>query len=41
VNLTAHNLDVVLGGNLREFTDALAAEEKRELLAAQTADAAS
>jgi peptide chain release factor 1 len=41
VNLTAHNLDEVLGGNLREFTDALAAEEKRELLAAQTADAAS
>ena len=41
VNLTAHNLDEVLGGDLREFTDALAAEEKRELLAAQTADAAS
>ena len=41
VNLTAHNLDQVLGGDLREFTDALAAEEKRELLAAQTADAAS
>jgi peptide chain release factor 1 len=41
VNLTAHNLDEVLGGNLREFSDALAAEEKRELLAAQTADAAS
>jgi peptide chain release factor 1 len=40
-NLTAHNLDAVLGGDLREFTDALAAEEKRELLAAQTADAAS
>jgi peptide chain release factor 1 len=41
VNLTAHNLDEVLGGGLREFTDALAAEERRELLAAQTADAAS
>ena len=41
VNRTAHNLDEVLGGDLREFTDALAAEEKRELLAAQTADAAS
>jgi peptide chain release factor 1 len=41
VNVTAHNLDEVLGGNLREFTDALAGEEKRELLAAQTADAAS
>ena len=38
VNLTAHNLDEVLGGDLREFTDALAAEEKRELLAAQTAE---
>jgi peptide chain release factor 1 len=41
VNLTAHNLDEVLAGNLREFTDALAAEEKRELLAAQTAEAES
>src|ERR671923_553623 len=36
IKLTAHNLDEVLGGNLREFTDALAAEEKRALLAAQT-----
>jgi peptide chain release factor 1 len=41
VNITAHNLDQVLGGDLREFTDALAAEEKRELLAAQAAEAAS
>jgi peptide chain release factor 1 len=41
INLTAHNLDEVLGGGLRGFTDALAAEEKRELLAAQTADASS
>jgi peptide chain release factor 1 len=41
VNLTAHNLDQVLGGDLREFTDALAAEEKRELLAVQAAEAAS
>ncbi len=41
VNLTAHNLDEVLAGDLREFTDALAAEEKRRLLAAQTADASS
>ncbi len=41
VNVTAHNLDQVLGGDLREFTDALAAEEKRELLAAQAAEAAS
>ncbi len=40
VNVTAHNLDQVLAGDLREFTDALAAEEKRELLAAQTAEAA-
>src|SRR3954471_17289635 len=28
IKLTAHNLDEVLVGNLREFTDALAAEEK-------------
>jgi peptide chain release factor 1 len=35
VKLTAHNLDEVLGGSLDEFTDALAAEEKRALLAAQ------
>ncbi len=35
VKLTAHNLDEVLGGALEEFTDALAAEEKRALLAAQ------
>jgi peptide chain release factor 1 len=41
VNLTVHNLEEVLAGNLREFTDALAAAEKRELLAAQTAEAAS
>ena len=31
-----HNLDEVLGGDLREFTDALAAEEKRARLEAQT-----
>jgi peptide chain release factor 1 len=36
VKLTAHNLDEVLGGSLGDFTDALAAEEKRALLAAQT-----
>ena len=35
VKLTAHNLEEILDGNLREFTDALAAEEKRALLAAQ------
>ncbi len=41
VNVTAHNLDEVLGGDLRQFTDALAAEEKRGLLAAQAAEATS
>jgi peptide chain release factor 1 len=39
IKLTAHNLDEVLGGNLRGFTDALAAEEKRARLEAQTTDA--
>ena len=34
-------LDEVLAGNLRGFTDALAAEEKRRRLEAQTAEAAS
>ena len=37
VKLTAHNLEEILNGNLREFTDALAGEEKRALLAAQAA----
>jgi peptide chain release factor 1 len=41
VKVTAHTLDEVLNGNLREFTDALAAEEKRRRLEAQTAEAAS
>jgi peptide chain release factor 1 len=41
VKVTAHNLDEILNGNLREFTDALAAEEKRRRLEAQTAEAAS
>jgi peptide chain release factor 1 len=36
VKLTAHNLDEVLNGDLRQFTDALAAEEKRARLEAQT-----
>ena len=36
IKLTAHNLDEVLAGDLREFTDALAAEEKRARLEAQT-----
>jgi peptide chain release factor 1 len=34
IKLTSHNLDGVLAGNLREFTDALAAEEKRRRLEA-------
>jgi peptide chain release factor 1 len=37
IKLTAHNLDQVLAGDLREFTEALAAEEKRRRLEAQTA----
>jgi peptide chain release factor 1 len=37
IKLTAHNLDEVLAGNLGEFTEALAAEEKRARLEAQTA----
>jgi peptide chain release factor 1 len=41
VNLTAHNLDQVLAGDLQGFTDALAAEEKRRRLEAQAAEAAS
>jgi peptide chain release factor 1 len=41
VKLTAHNLEEILNGNLREFTDALAAEEKRALLAAQADGSAS
>jgi peptide chain release factor 1 len=39
IKLTSHNLDGVLGGDLRQFTDALAAEEKRQRLEAQAADA--
>jgi peptide chain release factor 1 len=42
IKLTSHNLDGVLGGGLGEFTDALAAEEKRrrlEAAAEQGADA--
>ncbi len=38
IKLTAHNLEEVLAGALREFTDALAGEEKRARLEAQTAD---
>jgi peptide chain release factor 1 len=40
IKLTAHNHDEVLAGDLREFSDALAAEEKRARLEAQTAEAA-
>ncbi|MCD6014925.1 MAG: bacterial peptide chain release factor 1 (bRF-1) [Solirubrobacterales bacterium] len=36
IKLTAHNLDEVLTGDLSEFTSALAAEEKRARLEAQT-----
>jgi peptide chain release factor 1 len=36
IKLTSHNLDGVLGGELAEFTDALAAEEKRQRLQAAT-----
>ena len=39
IKLTAHNLDEVLGGDLSEFTAALAGEEKRARLEAQTAQA--
>jgi peptide chain release factor 1 len=39
IKLTVHNLDEVLGGNLREVTDALSAEEKRARLEAQAAGA--
>jgi peptide chain release factor 1 len=41
IKLTAHNLDQVLAGDLREFTEALGAEEKRRRLEAQAAEAAS
>jgi peptide chain release factor 1 len=37
VKLTSHDLEGVLSGGLEEFTDALAAEEKRQRLAAQAA----
>jgi peptide chain release factor 1 len=41
VKLTSHNLDGILDGDVREFTDALAAEEKRARLEAQAAEATS
>ncbi|HEX9968103.1 MAG TPA: peptide chain release factor 1 [Solirubrobacterales bacterium] len=40
IKLTSHNLDGVLAGALGEFTDALAAEEKRERLEAAAASTA-
>ncbi len=40
VKVTAHNLDQVMAGDLHEFTDALAGEEKRRRLEAQAAEAA-
>jgi peptide chain release factor 1 len=40
VKLTASGVDRVLGGELDEFTDVLASEEKRRLLEAQTAETA-
>jgi len=39
IKLTAHNLDQVLAGDLSELSAALAAEEKRVRLEAQTAEA--
>ena len=40
IKLTSHNIDAVLAGGLLEFTDALAAEEKRQRLEAAAASAA-
>lgn len=37
IKLTAHNLDQVLEGDLDQFTDALAADERRQKLEAQAA----
>ena len=39
IKLTSHALEEVLGGDLREFSEALAAEEKRRKLEAQAAGA--
>ena len=39
IKVTVNDLDGVLGGGLQQFTDALAAEEKRLRLAAQAAEA--
>jgi len=40
IKLTSHNLEGVLAGSLSEFTEALAAEEKRQRLEAAAASAA-
>jgi peptide chain release factor 1 len=40
IKLTSHNIDAVLAGDLGEFTDALAAEEKRQRLEAAAATSA-
>ncbi len=40
IKLTSHNIEAVLAGNLNEFSDALAAEEKRQRLEAAAASAA-
>ena len=37
IKLTTHNIDAVLAGDISEFTDALAAEEKRQRLEAAAA----
>jgi peptide chain release factor 1 len=37
IKLTTHNLDAILEGDLGEFTDALAADERRRKLEAQAA----
>jgi protein subunit release factor A len=38
VNLTVHNVEKVLGGELDEFTGALEADERRQALEAQAAE---
>ena len=40
IKLTANDLDGVLGGELSEFTEALAAEEKRAAAGGQAAETA-
>ncbi len=37
VNVTSHNLEATLGGNLEEFTNALSAQERADKLAAEAA----